>query len=321
MTRWRPSLATKALALQLAALLTIAGVVGGTRYYAIRTQLHHQVDVAAETVIQELEEFLTEQPELLQPGALDPVIDRFTYRLPSVARVSLVDPGFRIIADSRLTVGSPADQTALLPLLREVGSQRFYYDSGGNHYLRVSRSVRGRYDTARRSDIVGAVSLDMRLALVDGAIKRELVTEMTLVLLLFIPIGAVVHAILRRRLVRPLEQLADAGARFARGDIPAPLAFAKGDELGAVADTFNAMVAARTKAMQEREHHLAEAQAEVKVLEGILPICSSCKRIRDDGGKWEPVESYVRDHTDAEFTHGICPDCAARDWGSPAHLG
>ena len=304
--------------LQLAALLTIAVVVGGVRYYAIRTQLHRQVDTAAETVIQELEEVLTERPELLQPGALDPVIDRFTYRLPSVARVSLVDPGFRILADSRLAVGAPADQAALLPLLREVGSQRFYYDSGGNRYLRVSRSLRGRYDPARRSDIVGAVSLDMRLALVDAAIERELVGEMGLVLVLMIPIGAALYAILRRRFVRPLQQLADAGARFARGDVPAPLVFAYGDELEAVADTFNAMVAARTKAMQEREQHLAEAQAEVKVLEGILPICSSCKRIRDDGGKWEQVESYVRDHTNAEFTHGICPDCAARDWGSPA---
>jgi HAMP domain-containing protein len=313
---WRLSLATKALGLQLAALVTIAGVVGGVRYYAIRTQLHHQVDTAAETVIQELEEFLTERPDLLQPGALDPVIDRFTYRLPSVARVSLVDPGFRILADSRLAVGAAADQAALLPLLREVGSQRFYYDSGGNRYLRVSRSLRGRYDPARRSDIVGAVSLDMRLALVDAAIQRELLREMGLVLVLMIPIGAALHAILRRRFVRPLQQLADAGALFARGDVPAPLTFADGDELEAVGHTFNEMVAARTKAMQEREQRLVEAQAEVKVLEGILPICASCKRIRTDAGTWQAVESYVRDHSEAEFSHGVCPDCAARDWGT-----
>jgi HAMP domain-containing protein len=302
--------------LQLAALLTIAGIVGGTRYYAIRTELYRQVDAAAETVIQVLEEILTQSPELLKPGALDAAVDRFTYRLPSVARVTLVDPGFRILADSRIAVGDPADQTALLPLLRHVGHAHFYYNSGGARYLRVSRSLRGRYDPVRRSDIVGAISLDMRLTLVDAAIKRELVAEMTLVLVLFIPIGAAIHTILRRRFVRPLEQLADAGARFARGEIPAPLAFAHGDELEAVGDAFNAMVAARTQAMKEREQRLAEAQAEVKVLEGILPICSSCKRIRHEGGKWEPVESYVRDHTNAEFTHGICPDCAARDWGS-----
>jgi HAMP domain-containing protein len=314
--RWRVSLATKALGLQLAALLTIAVVVGGTRYYAIRTELYRQVDAVAQTVIQELEEIVTERPELLRPGALDPVIDRFTYRLPSVARVSLVDPGFRILADSRLTVGAAADQTALLPLLREVGSQRFYYDSGGQRYLRVSRSLRGRYDPSRRSDIVGAVSLDMRLALVDAAIQRELISEMGLVLLLMVPIGAALHTILRRRFVRPLEQLADAGARFARGEIPSPLAFREGDELATVARTFNDMVTARARALAQAEELLTASVAEVKVLRGILPICASCKRIKNETGGWEAVESFVRERTDAEFSHGLCPDCAVRDWGA-----
>jgi len=312
---WRLSLATKALGLQLAALLTIAGVVGGTRYYEIRTELHRQVDALAETVIQELEEILTERPELLQPGALDAVIDRFTYRLPSVARVSLVDPGFRVLADSRLAVGAPSDQAALLPLLREVGSERFYYESGGNRYVRVSRSLRGRYDPARRSDIVGAVSLDMRLTLVDAAIQRELVSEMALVLALLVPIGAALHAILRRRFVRPLEQLAEAGARFARGEIPTPLAFRDGDELDTVARTFNDMVTARARAFAQTEELLTASVAEVKVLRGILPICATCKRIKREDGGWEAVESYVRTHTNAEFSHGLCPDCARKTWG------
>ena len=315
MKPWRLSLATKALGLQLAALLTIAGVVGGTRYYAIRTELHRQVDALAETVIQELEEILTERPELLQPGALDAVIDRFTYRLPSVARVSLVDPGFRVLADSRLAVGAPSDQAALLPLLREVGSERFYYESGGNRYVRVSRSLRGRYDPARRSDIVGAVSLDMRLTLVDAAIQRELVSEMALVLALLVPIGAALHAILRRRFVRPLEQLAEAGARFARGEIPTPLAFRDGDELDTVARTFNDMVTARARAFAQTEELLTASVAEVKVLRGILPICATCKRIKREDGGWEAVESYVRTHTNAEFSHGLCPDCARKTWG------
>jgi len=60
---------------------------------------------------------------------------------------------------------------------------------------------------------------------------------------------------------------------------------------------------------------LQTALAEVRTLQGILPICASCKRIHSDGGTWEAVESYVRTHTNAEFTHGLCPDCAKRDWG------
>ncbi len=56
---------------------------------------------------------------------------------------------------------------------------------------------------------------------------------------------------------------------------------------------------------------LKEATAQVKLLSGFLPICSACKKIRDDKGYWNQIESYIRDHSEAEFSHGICPDCAA----------
>ncbi|MEI6667686.1 MAG: response regulator [Acidobacteriota bacterium] len=54
---------------------------------------------------------------------------------------------------------------------------------------------------------------------------------------------------------------------------------------------------------------LQRALDEVKTLRGILPICSGCKKIRDDAGAWQPVDVYVIKHTDAQFTHGLCPDC------------
>ncbi len=54
-----------------------------------------------------------------------------------------------------------------------------------------------------------------------------------------------------------------------------------------------------------------EAEAEVRVLRGLLPICASCKKIRDPNGRWEQLEVYIRQHSEAEFTHGLCPDCAS----------
>lgn len=54
---------------------------------------------------------------------------------------------------------------------------------------------------------------------------------------------------------------------------------------------------------------LRQALTEVKTLSGLLPICSSCKKIRDDNGYWNEVENYIRKHSEAEFSHGICPDC------------
>jgi PAS domain S-box-containing protein len=56
-------------------------------------------------------------------------------------------------------------------------------------------------------------------------------------------------------------------------------------------------------------HDLQDALASVKSLSGLLPICASCKKIRDDQGYWSQVESYIQSHSDATFTHGICPDC------------
>lgn len=54
---------------------------------------------------------------------------------------------------------------------------------------------------------------------------------------------------------------------------------------------------------------LHKTLAEIKVLRGIVPICSSCKKIRDDNGFWQQVEVYVSAHSDAMFSHGICPEC------------
>lgn len=68
----------------------------------------------------------------------------------------------------------------------------------------------------------------------------------------------------------------------------------------------------RKRAEGEREKLIAElreALAKVKTLRGLIPICASCKKIRDDQGYWKQIESYVRDHSEAEFSHGICPDC------------
>jgi len=71
----------------------------------------------------------------------------------------------------------------------------------------------------------------------------------------------------------------------------------------------------RIRAQAERERlieELTSAAARIKTLTGLLPICASCKNIRDEAGNWTPVERYVRDRSQAQFTHGICPDCAMR---------
>jgi PAS domain S-box-containing protein len=71
----------------------------------------------------------------------------------------------------------------------------------------------------------------------------------------------------------------------------------------------------RKRAEEDRERLIAElkqALARVKTLSGLLPICAQCKKVRDDQGYWSQIETYISTRSDAEFSHGLCPDCTAK---------
>lgn len=87
---------------------------------------------------------------------------------------------------------------------------------------------------------------------------------------------------------------------------------ARTSELKQANQSLSLEITERKKNEKEREQLIQDLQnalAEVKTLRGFLPICSSCKRIRDDMGYWNQIESYLRDHSEAEFSHSICPEC------------
>lgn len=68
----------------------------------------------------------------------------------------------------------------------------------------------------------------------------------------------------------------------------------------------------RFKILREKERlirELKEAQDNIHVLSGLIPICAHCKKVRDDKGYWTQVETYIRNHSGADFSHGLCPDC------------
>jgi PAS domain S-box-containing protein len=101
-----------------------------------------------------------------------------------------------------------------------------------------------------------------------------------------------------------------------RAEFPLELSLAKwtaGDEIyftGIIRD-----ITHRKQREKERDRlieSLQENLAKVKTLSGLLPICASCKKIRDDKGYWNQIEAYIRDRSEAEFSHGICPDCSEK---------
>lgn len=72
------------------------------------------------------------------------------------------------------------------------------------------------------------------------------------------------------------------------------------------------VIARDVTARKQAEAALRQANDQIKTLRGLLPICMHCKKIRDGQGAWSPVEVYVRARTEAEFSHGLCPECAER---------
>jgi PAS domain S-box-containing protein len=83
-------------------------------------------------------------------------------------------------------------------------------------------------------------------------------------------------------------------------------------------------ITALKKSEEERERlikELKQALAQVKKLSGLVPICAFCKKIRDDKGFWQEVEEYIRTHSEADFSHGICPECKKRLYPELCHQG
>jgi PAS domain S-box-containing protein len=86
-------------------------------------------------------------------------------------------------------------------------------------------------------------------------------------------------------------------------------------EISTVNERLQREINERRRAEMEKEwliRELEDALSKLSTLSGLLPICAWCKKIRDDGGYWQQVDAYIAEHSNAEFTHGICPECAEK---------
>ena len=90
----------------------------------------------------------------------------------------------------------------------------------------------------------------------------------------------------------------------------APIHDQAGDLLGVVETLQDITVLKQMEEEKERlNHELMEALNQIKTLSGLIPICAACKKIRDDKGYWNQIENYLEEHSDAVFSHGLCPEC------------
>jgi len=168
--------------------------------------------------------------------------------------------------------------------------------------------------------------------------KRSLVLICLGVSLIAFILTIILTTLLAEYIIIPIKKLTHSAELVSEGNLEAEIKTKRTDEFGILANTFNKMVVnlktshmettsaneelnefknnlellveERTKELKKSNLELNIALSEVKTLKGLLPICSSCKKIRDDNGYWSQIESYIRAHSHAEFTHSICPACA-----------
>ena len=155
----------------------------------------------------------------------------------------------------------------------------------------------------------------LHLGLSEEGIEKDVVDiekSITLFSIWVLLIGLIASFLFSRALTNPLLKLTKAAEAFGRGELCTQVAVTSNDEVGKLVVVFNSMTEKRIQIEAEREEligHLQEALEKVRILSGFLPICSSCKKIRDDKGYWNQIESYISKHSDVQFSHSICPQC------------
>lgn len=170
--------------------------------------------------------------------------------------------------------------------------------------------------------------------------KRSIILICIAVSALSFIVTILLTSILAEYIIKPVRELAAATLRVGEGDLDFTLELSRNDEFGTLAENFNNMVSSlksariestiankelkhfkdnlevlveeKTEQLLKSKMELKSVISEVNTLKGLLPICSSCKKIRDDSGYWNQIDDYIRRHSQAEFTHSLCPICAKR---------
>ncbi|OGQ94537.1 MAG: hypothetical protein A2521_05035 [Deltaproteobacteria bacterium RIFOXYD12_FULL_57_12] len=175
-------------------------------------------------------------------------------------------------------------------------------------------------------DVVSAVSIRIPLSAAYEQAKRISLTLSGFLIGLLAFVSLLIFWLNHCLVASPLARLKNKALQIANGSqqigeqIPIP----SGRELAELSEAFNTMslklrqhldtlekkVEARTVELTKTNQELHKSLSEIKTLSGLLPICASCKKIRDDQGYWQQIEKYIHQRTSAQFSHGICPECA-----------
>jgi sigma-B regulation protein RsbU (phosphoserine phosphatase) len=167
------------------------------------------------------------------------------------------------------------------------------------HEVSVARDGRAAWDVLRRADSPPLAILDIMMPEMDGCEVCRKVRELSVVIPPYLILLTAMTA--KADVVRGIKSGANdyLTKPFHREELKVRV------EVGIQMLELQRVLAGRVK-------ELEEALSQVKQLQGLLPICSYCKKVRDDQNYWQKVDTYLSDRIDVQFSHGVCPDCLER---------
>ena len=245
----RASLSTKILVGFIVVFVTIVTTTGLFQFRAMRREMYGAVETSASNLVVMIESLIQEDPALLHRPEFSRATQRFAQRVPDVADVMIYDSNGQVLADSDPRV-FPGRDESLPEIVLRAGEGRTYYEENGRSFFRLVRPLHGTYDRAAKSNVIGIVSIDMQISPVDERILRNVSRDIALRIGLLLAFGLLLYSFARRVFVRPLLDLAAAADRFARTGFSPPVDIRTGDELEALADSFNRSVEERGRSVE-----------------------------------------------------------------------
>ena len=282
-------------------------------------------------------------------GPLTDLIQEFTLR--HHGRIQIVRTGGRIVLERGTVPLSTSVSSHIVTLLQQKRAGSTLIDSGEINmlvaYSPVSITTGSKefgFGGSRESldhikgnrgeiwHIVLSVSEEFVIAA-----THETTTLIVVVGIIFTLVTALIALVLGKWIANPIVKLSKTAGIIGKGHLDARADVISNDEIGLLSQTLNRMaqnlqdtmasrdeliheIEQRKKAEAEKKKtivHLETALEEIKTLKGIvLPICMHCKGIRDDNGYWQQLEKYIAEHSDAQFTHGICDKCMEKYYPS-----
>jgi len=261
---WRASLSTKVLVTFLCVFAAIVTVTGYFQYRAMHAAMYSNVEASASNLIVMVQSLVREDPDLLQTETLSGALQRFQQRLPDVGDVMINDLQGRIIADSDPN-DFPGSKESGPQSLLEAGQGQLYYVGGGRKFYRVVQPLLGPYDAARKSNVIGTITIDMQISPVDKQIAQNVLRDIGVRVVLLSLFAILLYTFTRRVFVRPLLELAAAADRFGKTGFSPPVHIDSRDELQALAESFNRSVEERGRGEELlRARHAADNANQAK---------------------------------------------------------